>query len=100
MSRAKHRQIHLEVAKYKQAMGTDRPVFDELMTPARWWNAMEDEYPIMYHKWIEYSCPPAVSIDGKRLFGKGGKLAHLFSTLDELMHHKATLLAQSSQDFV
>ncbi|CAI2349989.1 unnamed protein product [Caenorhabditis sp. 36 PRJEB53466] len=99
-TRRKVHQLEQELQLYRKLMLKNRPTFDERMTPGRWWMEMSDELPNMYRKWIEHSGPPAVSVDGKRFFARGGKLAHLFDTLDEALHFKALLLAQSSQDFV
>ncbi|CCD74092.1 Inappropriate Vulval cell Proliferation Homolog [Caenorhabditis elegans] len=91
--------VRKELQRYRELL-VNRPLFDESNTPGMWWNDLQEELQFMYKKWFEYSGLPAVSIDGKRFFAKGGKLAHLFATLDEELHFKAMLLAQSSQDFV
>lgn len=91
--------VRKELQRYRELL-VNRPLFDESNTPGMWWNDLQEELSFMYKKWFEYSGLPAVSIDGKRFFAKGGKLAHLFATLDEELHFKAMLLAQSSQDFV
>ncbi|EGT38400.1 hypothetical protein CAEBREN_11987 [Caenorhabditis brenneri] len=91
--------VQKEISRYKRLTVTP-PSFDEGNTHLTWWNDRRDELPILYQQWVEYSTVPAVSVDGKVFFSKGGKLAHLFATLDEELHLKALFLAQSSQKFI
>uniref|UniRef100_A0A1I7TFW9 HAT C-terminal dimerisation domain-containing protein n=1 Tax=Caenorhabditis tropicalis TaxID=1561998 RepID=A0A1I7TFW9_9PELO len=97
----KHRRMNIqsEIRIFKELL-KNLPEFDEITTHVTWWNDRQDELPIMYRFWIEYSTVPAVSIDAKRFFSKGGKFAHLFATLDEELQFKALLLAQSSQEYI
>ncbi|KAF1757877.1 hypothetical protein GCK72_014334 [Caenorhabditis remanei] len=92
-------EINKELKKYKK-LHENLPNFDEVTTQITWWNENQEQLPLMYRQWVEHSALPAVSIDAKQYFAKGGKLAHLFAALDEEMHFKALLLAQSSQDFI
>ncbi|EFO92847.1 hypothetical protein CRE_17770 [Caenorhabditis remanei] len=92
-------EINKELKKYKK-LHENLPTFDEVTTQITWWNENQEQLPLMYRQWVEHSALPAVSIDAKQYFAKGGKLAHLFAALDEEMHFKALLLAQSSQDFM
>ncbi|CAP24277.2 Protein CBG03376 [Caenorhabditis briggsae] len=98
-SQLQQQGVKNELKDYRQ-LHENLPVFDEVTTPTTWWNDHRDQLPLMHRQWIEHSALPAVAIDGKRFFAKGGKLAHLFATLDEELHYKAMLLAQSSQDFI
>lgn len=91
--------VQQELKIYKKLIAPP-PSFDEVNTHVTWWNDHNEELPTLYRQWIEYSTVPAVSIDGKTFFGKGGKFAHLFATLEEELHLKAMLLAQSSQEFI
>uniref|UniRef100_A0A8R1I9Y2 Reverse transcriptase domain-containing protein n=1 Tax=Caenorhabditis japonica TaxID=281687 RepID=A0A8R1I9Y2_CAEJA len=97
-----HAKLGEEIEIYRELLKDSRPVFgeDDGLTPFTWWSGIAGDVPVLYKRWMEYSGTPAVSVDGKRFFSKEGKLAHLFSTLDEALHHKAMLLAQSSQNFV